>query len=78
MSGTFIDHDAESDQYMSLPGTPTADDETFIWKGESVDDYPVLWWLIFVNVPRIRPFLRISPRFRNVSWVLNSPRYYES
>jgi hypothetical protein len=77
MSGTSIDDGAESDQFMSLPGTPTADDETFIWKGESVDDYLEFWWLISATVPRPRPFLRLSPRFRNVPRALYSPRYNE-
>jgi hypothetical protein len=41
MSGTSIDDVAESDQFMSLTGTPTADDDAFFLKGESVHDYLV-------------------------------------
>jgi hypothetical protein len=76
MSGTSIDDGTDSDQFMSLPGTPTADDDAaFLWKGESVHDYRVLWWLIYATAtaPRHRPFLRISPYFRNVPRALYSP-----
>lgn len=36
MSGSSVDDGAESDQleYMSLPVTPTADDEDTFWAGE--------------------------------------------
>jgi hypothetical protein len=47
MSGASIDGGAESDQFMSLPGTPAADDDdngdAFSWKGESVHNYFVTW-----------------------------------
>ena len=43
MSGASIDGGAESDQFMSLPGTPAVDDgdddDAFIWSGESVHNY---------------------------------------
>jgi hypothetical protein len=52
-SESSIDGATESEQFMSLPGTPTADvDETFV-EGESVDSYlghP--WWLISVSAVR--------------------------
>jgi len=38
MSGSSLDDGTESDQFVSLPGTPTADDEN-IWEGELVHDY---------------------------------------
>ena len=40
MSETSIDGGTESDQFMSLPATPTAEDGPFFSKGESVHDYP--------------------------------------
>jgi hypothetical protein len=47
MSGASIDGGAESDQFMSLPGTPAADDDddddTSFWKGESLHTYLVFW-----------------------------------
>jgi hypothetical protein len=43
MSGTSVDEGAESDQFMSLPGTPAADDDAFSWKGKSVHNYLVFW-----------------------------------
>ena len=43
MSGAPIDDGAESDQFMSLPGTPPAadsdDDDAYFWKGKSVHNY---------------------------------------
>jgi hypothetical protein len=79
MSGTSTDGGAESDpdQFMSLPGTPTADDGAFFWKGESVHDYLVFWWLISATVPRPRSFPRIGARLRNVPRALYAPRYSE-
>lgn len=42
MSGASVDGGAESDEFMSLPGTPAADDDdAFSWKGESVHNYLV-------------------------------------
>jgi len=43
-----IDSGSESDQFMSFPGTPVADDDddgddAFFWKGESVFNYLVFW-----------------------------------
>ena len=38
MPGTFIDGYAESEQFMSFPGTPIANDDTFVFEGESVYD----------------------------------------
>ena len=34
MSGSSVDDGAESDQYMSLPATPTADGGDTFWAGE--------------------------------------------
>jgi len=37
MSGTSVDDGAESDQFISLPGTPVAgddDDDGSFWKGK--------------------------------------------
>lgn len=43
MSRAPIDDGAESDQFMSLPGTPPAsdsdDDDAYFWKGKSVHNY---------------------------------------
>lgn len=39
MSGSFLDDAAESDQFVSFPGTPTADGENAFWEGELVHDY---------------------------------------
>jgi hypothetical protein len=46
MLGASIDGGAESDQFMSLPGTPAADDDdddASFWKGESLHTYLVSW-----------------------------------
>jgi hypothetical protein len=40
---------------MSLPGTPAVDDDdddALFWKGESVHNYFVFWWLIFCDGPQ--------------------------
>ena len=53
VSGTSIDGGTESNQFMSFPGTPAADDDddgAFFWKGESVPNYLVFWWLISAAV----------------------------
>jgi hypothetical protein len=46
MLGASIDGGAESDQFMSLPGSPAPadddDDDAFFWKGESLHTYGVL------------------------------------
>ena len=55
MSETSIDGDAESDRFMSVPGTPLVEDDAFFSKGESVHDYLVLKWLISATVPKPRP-----------------------
>lgn len=47
MSEISIDGGAESDQFMSLPGTPTAEDDDFFSKGGSVHDYLASRWLIY-------------------------------
>jgi len=39
MSGSSLDDGTESDQFVSLPGTPTADDENIFWEGELIRDY---------------------------------------
>jgi hypothetical protein len=43
VSGESTDSGSESDQFMSFPGTPAAndDDDDAIWKGESVPNYLV-------------------------------------
>lgn len=70
MSGASTDDDAESDQFMSLPGTPPTDDDddddAFDWKGKSVHYYLVFWWLIYATIPRLSYFPRTSTRFRDV------------
>jgi hypothetical protein len=84
MSGASVDGGAESDQFMSLPGTPAAgddddddDDDAFFWKGESVHIYLLFWWLISATVPRLRSFPRTSAWFRDVSRALYTPRSSE-
>ena len=80
MSGASIDGGAESDQFMSLPGTPAADDDAddaFFWKGESVRNYLVFWWLISTTVARLRSFPRTSVWFRDVPWSFYTPRSTE-
>jgi hypothetical protein len=65
---------------MSLPPTPAADDDDddgFFWKGESVHNYLVFWWLISTTVPRLRSFTRTSARFRDVCRALYTPRSSE-
>jgi len=52
MSWTSIGGGVESNQFMSLPGTPTADDDAIFLKGESVHVYLVFWWLISATVQR--------------------------
>lgn len=41
MSGASIDGGADSEQFMSFPGTPTTEGDAFFSKGESVSDYLV-------------------------------------
>jgi hypothetical protein len=82
MSGASIDGGAESDQFMSLPGSPAVDDDdddddAFFWKGESVHNYLVFWLLISVAVARLRSFPRTSARFRDVPRTLYTPRSSE-
>jgi hypothetical protein len=74
MSEKSIDDGADSDQFMSLPATPTAEDGPFFPKGESVHDYLAFKWPIFTAVPRPIKFYRISPRFRNFPWPFYTTR----
>ena len=39
MSDSSLDDAAEDDQFVSFPGTPTADGENTFWEGELVHDY---------------------------------------
>ena len=47
MPGTFIDGYAESEQFMSFPVTPTANDDTFFFGGELVHDLGEIYLLFF-------------------------------
>lgn len=82
MSGASIDGGAESDQFMSLPPTPTADDDdddddTFFWKGESVHNHLVFLWLISEAIPGLRSFPRAGAWFRGVCRAIYTPRSSE-
>lgn len=68
MSETSIDGDAESDRFMSVPGTPLVEKDAFFPKGESVHDYLVFKWLISTTVSRPGPRPYISSRPRYVTW----------
>ena len=78
MSGASVDGGAESDQFMSLPGTPAPedgdDDDPFSWKGKSVHNYYVFWWLISATAARLRFVPHTSARFRDVPRALYTPR----
>lgn len=81
MSSASIDGGAESDQFMSLPGTPAADDDddddddASFWKGESL--HTLFLWLISETVPRLRFFPHTGARFRDVRPALYTQRSRE-